>query len=133
MHLNSEGLITLDRKATLLPYQPRSFPEREYLTDEEIQANVGGTLFVNVESYPNYFLITFKLLNTNKFLMLECGEGRSFNPLFLSWLMYNYRTVGFNSIRFDLIVIWHAYYCQDAAILKDSVNSLIIQGCDRKR
>lgn len=124
--LNENGLIILDKKITFLPYKKRQHPEREYLTDEEILANVGNTLFVNVESYPNYFLITFKLLNSNKFLMMECGENRSFNPKFLSWLMYNYRTIGFNSNSFDLNIIWHAYVCQNAAILKDSVNDLII-------
>jgi hypothetical protein len=128
MQLNSEGLITLDRKATLLPYQPRSFPEREYLTDEEILANVGSTLFVNVESYNNYFLITFKLLNTNKFCCIECGEGRSFNPKFLSWLMQSYRTVGFNSISYDLLLIWLAYSNQDAGVLKEATNDLILYG-----
>ena len=128
MQLNSEGLITLEKRATLKPYQARTFPEREYLTDEEILVNVGSTLFVNVESYPNYFLITFKLVNTNKFIMIECGEGRSFNPKFLSWLMQSYKTVGFNSIKFDLLVIWHAYVCQNAGVLKDSVNDLIVSG-----
>jgi hypothetical protein len=126
VQLNEDGLITLDKSAKLLPYKPRQHVEREYLTDAEVLANVGGTLFVNVESYNNYFLITFKLLNTKKFLMLECGEGRSFNPKFLSWLMFNYRTIGFNSISFDLPIIWHSYACQDAAILKDSVNDLIV-------
>lgn len=128
MQLNSDGLITLEKRATLKPYQPRQFIEREYLTDAEILANVGSTLFVNVESYPNYFLITFKLVNTNKFIMIECGEGRSFNPKFLSWLMQSYKTVGFNSIKFDLLVIWHAYVCQNAGVLKDSVNDLIVSG-----
>lgn len=128
MQLNSESLIILDRKAELLPYQPRSFPEREYLTDEEILANVGSTLFVNVESYPNFFLITFKLVGTNKFCCVECGEGRSFNPKFLSWLMQSYRTVGFNSISYDLLLIWLAYSNQDAGVLKEATNDLILYG-----
>jgi hypothetical protein len=97
--LNENGLITLDRKATLKPYSSRSFPEREFLTDAELVANVGGTLFLNVESYPNYFLITFKLHTTNKFLQLECSKHTTFNPKMLSWIMFNYRTVGFNSIN----------------------------------
>lgn len=128
MQLNEEGLITLDRKAILKPYQPRSFVEREFLTDAEILANAGGTLFLNVESYPNYFLITFKLHGSNKFLQLECGEGRSFNQQFLSWLMFNYRTIGFNSINFDLLLIWLAYHNQDAAILKEATEDVIIGG-----
>lgn len=126
--LNPEGLITLERKAQLKPYQPRSFKEREFLTDAEIIANAGGTLFLNVESYPNYFLITFKLHNTNKFLQLECGEGKTFNPKFLSWIMHNYKTVGFNSLKYDLLVLWLAWHKQDVIILKDATNDLILSG-----
>lgn len=124
--LNSEGFITLERRVELLPYEPRPFVEREFMTDEEILANVGSTLFLNVESYPNYFVITFKLHKQNKFFTVECGEGRAFNPKFLSWVMYNYKTVGFNSFNYDLIVLWLAYYNQDAAILKDCTNDLVV-------
>jgi len=129
MQLDINGLITLDRIAILKPYEPRSHPEREFLTDAEILSNAGGTLFLNVESYPNYFLITFKLHGTNKFLQLECGEGgRAFNSQFLSWLLFNYRTVGFNSINFDMLIIWLAYKDQSPEILKDAVNDLILTG-----
>lgn len=124
--LNAEGFIQLDKTVQLKPYKPRQFIEREHLTDADLLANVGGTLFLNVESYPNYFLLTFKLLNTNKFLMMECGEGKTFNQRQLSWMMHNYRTIGFNSISFDLLMIWHSYVCQDVGILKDSVNDLIV-------
>lgn len=126
--LNSEGLITFNKSATLKPYKPRPFVEREFMSDAEILSNAGGTLFVNVESYPNYFLITFKLHTQNKFIQLECGEGRSFNNQFLSWLMHSYKTVGFNSLNYDLLMIWLAYHRQDAEILKDATNDLILRG-----
>lgn len=128
MPLNDEGLITFEKAVPLLPYKPRSFKQRELMTDADILANAGGTLFVNVESYPNYFLINFKLHTTNKFITLECGKGRSFNPQFLSWLMFNYQTVGFNSISYDLLVLWLAYHNQDAGVLKEATNDLIING-----
>lgn len=127
MQLTSDGLITLERSAQLKPYVPRPFVEREFMTDAELQDNVGGTLFVNVESYPNIFLITFKLHNTNKFLQLECVGYKSFNPRLLAWIMQNYRTVGFNSINYDLLVIWLAYHQQDAVILKDATNNIILR------
>jgi len=128
MPLNAEGLITLEKRVTLKPYQSRSFPEREFLTDAEILANAGGTLFLNVESYPNYFLITFKLHNTNKFLQLEIDDITTFNPKLLSWIMFNYRTVGFNSFNYDLLVLWASYKEQYAPLLKDITNDLIING-----
>jgi len=126
--LNSEGFISLERKVDLLPYEPRPFVEREFMTDAEIVENAGSTLFLNVESYPNYFCVTFKLHKANKFFVIECGEGRSFNPKFLSWVMHNYKTVGFNSIKYDLIVLWLAYAKQDAALIKDCTNALIVNG-----
>lgn len=124
--INDEGLIILDKRAQLKPYEPRPFEPRQFLTDEEILANAGGTLFVNVESYPNYFLITFKLHNSG-FIQLECGEGRSFNPQFLSWLMHSYKTVGFNSHNYDLLIIWLAYHNQDEIVLKDATNDIILR------
>ncbi len=126
--LTSEGLISLDKSVQLLPYKPRQFIEREFMTDAEILANVGGTLLCDVELYPNYYLCSFKLLNTNKFITLECGEGKSFNPKFLSWLMNSYRTVGFNSIDYDLLIIWLSYTTQDTYRLKDASNDLILRG-----
>ena len=126
MQLTADGLISLEKRATLKPYVARLSVERSFLTDEEVLANVGGTLFLNVESYPNYFLITFKLHKANKFLQLECGEGRTFNPKFLSWLMHNYKTVGFNSINYDLLLIWLAHRFQDASLLKRATEDIII-------
>jgi len=128
MPLNSEGLIIFEKEVELLPYKPRPFKQREFLTDAEILANVGGTLFLNVESYPNYFLVTFKLHAANKFIQIELGEGRSFNPQFLSWLLHSYRTVGFNSINFDLLIIWLAYRNQDTYVIKEAVTDLIVKG-----
>lgn len=126
MPLNAEGLITLERKVELLPYKPRPFIQREFLTDEEIMRHVGSDAYVDVEVYPNYFLISFKI--KGKYLCLECGEGRSFNPRLLSWLMQSYRTIGFNSINFDLLIIWLAYHNQDTYVLKDATNDIILRG-----
>lgn len=126
MQLNEDGLISLDKTVQLLPYKPRPPVERELMTDAEILEHVGATLFVNVESYPNYFLITFKLHKSNKFIELEIKDGVAFNPMFLSWLMQSYRTVGFNSISFDLMMIWLSRVNQDTYQLKDAVNDLIL-------
>lgn len=118
----------MSKKAELKPYKARIFKEREFLTDKELIDNVGSTMFLNVESYNNFFLITFKLHNTNKVLQLECGDNLTFNPKLLSWVMYNYRTVGFNSINYDLLALWASYKEQYAPFLKDVTNDIIIGG-----
>lgn len=132
MQLTSNSLISLDRLAQLKPYKPRPFIEREFMTDAEIQASVGSTLFLNVESYSNVFLITFKLHKTEKFIQLECGKDKSFNSKFLSWIMHNYKTVGFNSIAYDLNVIWLSYLIQNTEVLKDATNDLILNNFRKK-
>lgn len=126
MQLNSDNLLTLSKKVELKPYCARVWPEREYLTDAEILSSTDHPAFVNVESYPNYFLITFKI--NGKFVHLDCGEGRSFNNKFLSWIMHNYKTVGFNSLKFDLLILWLSYTTQDTRVLKRATKDLIIKG-----
>lgn len=128
MQLTSDRLITLDKTTKLKPYQPRSFIKREFMTDAEIQANIGDTLLVDIELYPNYYCCNFKLPKLNKFIVLECGQGKGFNEKFLSWVMFNYRTVGFNSINYDLLILWLSYYTQDTLTLKDASNDIILRG-----
>lgn len=124
MQLTPDGLITLERTIQLKPYKPRSFMEREYLTDQELIANVGKTMLLDIELYPNYFLCSFKLHGTNKFLVLEVP----FNTRLLAWIMNNYRTIGFNSINYDLLILWLAYSDQTIERLKDASNDIILTG-----
>lgn len=118
--LNPDGLITLDKKVQLKPYTARTPIPYELMTDEEIIKGAGGTLIVDTESYNNYFLIAFKSTLTNKIIKLEADtHGTNFNPMFLSWIMHNYRTVGFNSIDYDLPMIWASHKNQDTSRLQD--------------
>src|SRR5882724_10372851 len=125
MQTNLNGFIKLTKKVTLKPYQPRQFIGREYLTDAEIVTFTNYPAFVDVECYPNFFLITFKI--NGRFLSLECGQDRSFNPKMLSWIMNSYKTIGFNSIKYDLLMIWLSYNIQDTRVLKDASNDIIIR------
>ncbi len=124
MPLNSEGLITLEKRVELLPYKPRPFIEREFLTDAELLSNVGKDAYMDLEVYPNYCLISFKI--AGKYLCIECDEFRNFNAKMLSWIMFNYRTIGFNSIKFDLLILWLAYHNQDTEVIKDACNDIIL-------
>ena len=118
------GLIQLsDEKVTLLPYKPRPFIERPYLSDAELIANAGGTLIADTECYPNYFLISFKCHKTKKYLTLE----PPFNERQLSWIMHNYRTIWFNGIKYDLPMLWKSYASQDIPNLQALSNALILE------
>ena len=125
LSLNSSGQIILNSgPVELLPYEDRAFIPREFMTDAEILNNAGGDLIVDSECYPNYTMCGFKLPKLNKYIKLE----RDFNPGFLSWLLFNYRTVGFNSNSYDLPFLWASFINRNPAFLKEVSNALILSG-----
>mgnify|MGYP000066518382 FL=1 len=125
LRLNEQGQIVLtDGPIDLLPYEDRPFIQREFMTDAEIIANAGSDLILDAESYPNYFMCGFKHPKLNKFICLE----NNFNPQFLSWLLFNYRTIGFNSYNYDLEILWASFINRDPRFLKEVSNALIQSG-----
>lgn len=103
--MNTPGLLDVEERVKLKPYKPRPFKTIQYLSDEELIANAGGTLVGDTETFKNYFLVSFKCLKTGKYLVMEAP----FNERKLSWVMHNYTTVGFNWIKYDLPLIWKSY------------------------
>lgn len=121
MNFNSEGFLTLSKSTELKPYQNRTFKSYKLATDQEIYDNTGGTLIVDTENYLNYFLIAFKSYELQKYFLLE----PPFDPRKLSWILQSYRIIGFNSINYDMPLIWLSYRTQDLQILKKASNKLI--------
>ena len=126
--LNPDGFLSIDKKVQLQPYVAPIAKQYELATDEEIVNGAGGTLVVDSESYYNYFLIAFKNVKTNKIITFE----PPFNSRKLSWIMHNYRTVGFNSINYDLLMIWYSYANQSTFALQQ-LSQNIIYGVMRKK
>ena len=124
--LDENGLITLDKKVILKPYEAKKSDPVEYMSDDDILNNAGGTLMGNVEVYPNYFCCSFKLHGVKKYLEFECGGNKNFNPNKLSWVLHNYKIVGFNWLKYDSAMVWLAYYFQNTYNLKDASNDLIV-------
>lgn len=124
MLLNSEGQLEIGKGVRLNEYKPRPLITREYMTDAEILDNAGTDLVLDGEFYPNYALFGFKSVKLNKYIRVD----KNINPRFLSWLIYNYRTVGFNSWYFDLPMLWAMYVSQNTEFLKTIANDLIQSG-----
>ena len=120
--------LSLDKKVQLQPYTAPVAKRYELATDEEIINNKNDTLIVDTESYHNYFLIAFKDVKINKIITFE----PPFNSRKLSWIMHNYKTVGFNSISYDLLMIWCSYANQDTNTLQQ-LSQNIIYGAMRKK
>lgn len=121
MNLTEEGFLTTDKQIELKPYKSRPFRPFKLMSETEMADGKGGFLIVDTENYLNFFLIAFKNIDTQKCYFLK----PPFNPRELSWIMHNYTTIGFNSIKYDLPLIWFSYYNQDLVSLKNASNELI--------
>lgn len=138
--------LSLDKRITLNPYIPRKPIPFEYMTDAEIMNGVGGTLIIDTETYINYFLIGMLDVKTNKVIRFEIKRKhnihldsefvthdgkfydiRNFNTQKLSWIMHSYRTVGFNSLKYDLPLIWYAFLHQNNEVIKKLSDEIIFQ------
>ncbi len=63
-------------------------------------------VFLDVECYPNYFLICFKSKTKTRFY--ELYEGCQLDVTSISKIMSRYLTIGFNSLVYDLPMIAYA-------------------------
>src|SRR5882757_2978902 len=124
MQLTPDGTLIPGKRVALKPYQPRAFLPREYMSEQEILANVGTELILDSESFNNYFMVGFKHVRSNRYIKLDFD----FNPRFLSWLLFSYKTIGFNSITYDLPIMWASYFKRDPNFLKSVSNALITSG-----
>jgi len=79
------------------------------LNELSAAAAAGEELVLDVEVYPNYFLIVFTSLITGWVFYLEMIEGQQ--PLdikMLNWILTSFTTLGFNSNNYDLIMCFLA-------------------------
>jgi len=134
MNFDQLGRIELGNNAVQLrPYIPREPLQYELMTNQEIFAGAGGTLVVDTEAYPNYFLIAFKDIKTGKVIVFESdsykGESIHIHQEMkkLCWIMQSYRTVGFNSNKYDIPLIWLYYSIPNhyPSVMKQASNELI--------
>jgi hypothetical protein len=124
LRLNDDGYLILGKGVNLKPYKPRPFIKREYMSEVEIRENAGSDLIIDAESYPNYFMIGFKHVQSGKYIVFE----KNFDPRILCWIVMSYRTIGFNSLPYDLPMVWASYFNRDPQFLKDVSNALINRG-----
>lgn len=128
------NFLTVDKKVQLLPYKPREPIARLMATDQEILDNAHTDLIIDTELYPNYWLLACKIIKIQKYFTFELifDQDCYFNEQKLSWIMHNYRTIGFNSLSYDLPMIWAACRKQDISYLKQISDEIIYQNTWRQ-
>lgn len=66
-------------------------------------------LIVDVESYPNYFLVCFTSVVTGHVFYLEqVAGGPAMDLRLFTWILTSFTTVGFNSINYDMPICYMA-------------------------
>lgn len=109
----------------LLPYRPKALRYFEPMTFEEYQTGGTRTFAVDVELYENYFLCGFLCLQSFKIIQFEITPNSTFNEMLLSEVMFKHTTIGFNSINFDLPLIWYAIKTKDLSALRHLAQDII--------
>jgi len=80
-----------------------------YFTNEELQARPAGSILIfDSEVFWNYFCVCFKCPETNKKVAFELSDYKDFDKDKLSWVMWHFCLVGFNSLKFDIYILMMA-------------------------
>lgn len=98
-------------------------------TDEELYLTKSVMAF-DIESYPNYFLLSFRCYFTDKVVYFEKfaldNSYSKFNIQKLLWVIHNNCIVGFNSLKFDILLVWLSMQPEaSVSVLKQATNFII--------
>ena len=123
-----EELISIKKRTKTLTI-PMKRTERgwEMFNETELAERKGGVFVFDLEVYPNYFLAAFRCYYTKRVVYFELYDGCALNIHKLLWVMHNFCLVGFNSMNFDLPLLWLALTGMSNEVLYN-VTSFIIKG-----
>lgn len=101
----------------------------DYMTDAELMNTPAGSKFTfDAESYINYALIGFQHILSRKVVMFEHSPVTRMNLNKLSWMMWRFCNIGFNSNDYDVPFTVAALQGYDSACLKTITRQLIEEG-----
>lgn len=76
------------------------------MSDAELLRLPVGSVFVfDVESYPNYFCVSFKHVDSGKVVCFEDSPDTSVDLNKLRFMLWHFCLVGFNSISYDMPIV----------------------------
>lgn len=83
---------------------------------------------IDLEIYSNYFLVMFKSMTDGKTKAFEFYDGHSLDKESIETNMKRFCTIGFNSIKFDLPILYLAMSGASNRRLKEAVDNIINKG-----
>lgn len=106
------------------------FPRRELIpftlmSDEEATNFIGEEFELDVECYPNYFLIKMKHRESGRCVVFEQSPWHQMDMRKLSWCLFAFRFVTFNGNGYDMPLVSMCLKGYDYATLKVASNMII--------
>jgi len=90
------------------------------------------TLVLDIECYPNYFLVMFRRVDTGRTRAYEMYEGHPLNRAEIEQVMQQYRVVTFNGMNYDCPLLAYALRknptCQMLKAASDSIITANLRG-----
>jgi hypothetical protein len=125
-----KGKVKVKRERSMFVPMDRVSTDIEYMDDKQLVACTGLRMIFDTETYPNYFLAAFRLAGTKKHVCIELKDDNwnEFESRKLEWMMWSFCNVGFNSINYDLPVIYVALKYQNNEAIKACSDMIIQQG-----
>jgi hypothetical protein len=101
----------------------------DLFTDSELieACHNKNVLAFDIECYPNYFLVGFKCVETNKVVYFEQSPIHTIHYQKLLWIVSNFCIVGFNSNSYDALVLWLCLTGASCETLKLATNKIIVE------
>lgn len=88
----------------------------------------GSDVILDVECFKNYFEVGFKHVDTGQYFFAEMTPGKLFPSDLVRRAMWHFKTLGFNSLGYDIPVIQAAIEGADCYQLKELTNEIIVEG-----
>lgn len=98
----------------------------EVYSDEELLQVPCGTVFVyDVESYVNFFVVSFRNIVDDKHVIFEYSPDKPLEIDKLRWFVWRFCLVGFNSNNYDIIMLTLALWGMTPMQLKGASDKII--------
>lgn len=117
----SKPIIEIDRLHVL----SEKLEDFDLFTDQELYEAIGSTLIFDIECYPNYFMIAFKSFTSRKVVYFELSPTSTIDYDKLEWIVWRFLLVGFNSINYDIPMLFMCLKGLSCAQLKSASDRII--------
>ncbi len=94
--------------------------------DGDLWKSTYETLVFDIETYPNYFLIAFKSIDSGRCVYFEKTDTNDLDCKSVRWILENYRVIGFNSKSFDMPIASIACNGASLRVINDAVRKIIV-------